>query len=605
MTILNSTWKLSNRGVNLMLAELEGNEIWITSNYAERNLVKQLPGVSYSRARDQWHVRATWVACISMRSLFGSSLTLGPELIEYGKTQAFIEKDLHALSKYMDLPNVRAQDYDPRLFGYQKAGAEFLRVGARVLLADDPGLGKTLQAISALQAFPVLVICPNSVKRTWSNEFAKWRPDIKVQIISGSSAQRRKQLKEDYDVAVINWESVRLHSRLAGYGSIRLNACGSCGGVPDPRPGEEYKGAVTEAKCEKHARELNLAGFKTVIVDEAHRMKDPNAKQTRAVWSVLHSAEYRYALTGTPVGDNVGDLWSILHGIDPDAFPVRSKFLDLYAVTRLNFFGGFEVLGLNPERREIFHRILSSYMRRTPKQLALPELPPKMPEVYRYVEMRPAQAKQYKQMRDGYLTLLDDGTPLVAATALTQLTRLRQFACATGTASPDGSAVLTEPSCKVDDLVEFISDNGGKQLVVAAVSKQLINLAAERLRKDGITYGLITGDQTLDERAAAERNFQAGKTQVVLLTEATGGTGITLTAADTIYFMERSYSVTENTQTEDRVYRIGSEIHQSISVVVAISCDTVEDDRELLLLQKEGRVEEVVQDRERLRRILE
>jgi SNF2 family DNA or RNA helicase len=416
--------------------------------------------------------------------------------------------------------------------------------------------------------------------------------------------QRRKQFKEEADVYIINWESVRLHSRLSGYGSIRLNSCAVCGGIPDPRPGEEYKGAVTEAKCEKHPRELNKIKWGTVIVDEAHRMKDPNAKQTRAVWSVLHSAGYRYALTGTPVGDNVGDLWSILHGIDPVAFPVRSKFLDLFAVTRLNFFGGFEVLGLNPERRSIFHRILSSYMRRTPKKLVLPELPPKMPETYRYVKMRPAQAKQYKQMADGMITLLDDGTPLVAATTLSQLTRLRQFASATGSVDPDGRVQLAEPSAKIDDLLDFIKDNGSKPLVVAAVSKQLINLAAARLAKEGITYGLITGDQTLDERAAAERAFQAGKLEVILLTQATGGTGITLTAADTIYFLERSYSKTDNQQTEDRVYRIGSEIHSSISVVVCITEDSVEDNRELLLAVKEGRIEEIVCDRERLRRVL-
>jgi SNF2 family DNA or RNA helicase len=581
-----------------MLAELEGDEIWVGSNYAERNLVKQLPGVSYSHAKEQWHLKASWTACLSMRALFGSSLTLGPNLAAYGAEQALAEQELHRLSKTMVYDG--DTEYDPRMFKYQKAGAEFLRTGAHVILGDDPGLGKTLQAISALQEFPALVICPNSVKRTWANEFAKWKPDVKVQVINGSATQRRKQLEGEYDVAVINWEAVRLHSKLSGYGSIRLQVCRSCGGIAEPRPGEEYKGAVTEAKCEKHQRELNTAGFKTVIVDEAHRMKDPNAKQTRAVWSVLHGARYRYALTGTPVGDNVGDLWSLLHGVDPVAFPVKSKFLDLYADTRLNFFGGFEVLGLNPERRDVFHRVLSSYMRRTPKKLALPELPPKMPETYRYVKMRPAQAKQYKQMRDGYLTLLDDGTPMVAATTLSQLTRLRQYACATG--STDGA--LAEPSCKVDDLVDFISDNGGKPLVVAAVSKQLINLAAARLGKEGCKIGLITGDQTLDERAAAERRFQSGELDVILLTQAAGGTGITLTAADTIYFMERSYSVTENTQTEDRVYRIGSEIHSSINVVVSISEGTVEDDRELRLAVKEGRIEEIVQDRERLRRVL-
>lgn len=587
-----------------MHAELEGDEIWIESNYTERNLVKQLPGVRFDKSRSEWHIKASWVACLTMRSLFGAALELGPELIAYGKAAYYAEQELHVLSKDMH-PSGR-YEFDSRLFGYQKAGAEFLKVSAHAILGDDPGLGKTLQAISALEEFPVLVISPNSVKRTWQSELNKWRPGLDVQVIDGSATQRRKQFKEvkENSVVIINWESVRLHSKLAGYGSIRLHACERCGGQPDPRAGEEYKGAVTEAKCEKHERELNSIKFGTVIVDEAHRMKDPNAKQTRAVWSVLHSARYRYALTGTPVGDHVGDLWSILHGVDPVAFPVRSKFLDIFAVTRLNFFGGFEVLGLNPEHKDSFYRILDSYMRRTPKKLALPELPDKMPEVYRYVKMRPAQAKQYKQMRDGYITLLDNGAPLVAATTLSQLTRLRQLASATGTADADGKIVLADPSAKVDDLVDFLQDFGGKPLVVAAVSKQLINLAARRLGKEKISYGLITGDQTLDERANTELDFQAGKLQVVLLTQATGGTGITLTAADTIYFLERSYSKTDNRQTEDRVYRIGSERHASINVIVCITEGTVEDNRELLLAVKDGRIEEVVRDRERLKRIL-
>ena len=592
-----------------MIAEYEDGSIWFTTSYAERSLIKQLPGVRFDRKRSQWYMHATWVACLTMRSLFKEALELGPKLKDWAWEEITEEEMLHDLSQRFEYNGVA---YDSRLFGYQAAGAEFMAYAKRAILADEPGLGKTAQTISALRAlkysgidiYPILVICPNGVKRTWEDEFRQWWPDgPAVQVVAGSAAQRRKQLTNcRYDVDVINWESVRLHSSVSSYGSIRLKACGKCGGIENPRSDEEYKSAVPESKCERHPRELNLNKYKTVIVDEAHNMKDPNAKQTRAVWSVLHSAKYRYCLTGTPIADNVGDLWSILHGLDGRAFPVRSKFLDTFATTHLNFYGGYEILGLRPERKETFQRILNAYMRRIPKSVALPQLPPRLPTQFRYVAMRPVQAKQYKQMQDGMLTLLDSGTPIAADRALSQFTRLRQFACATG-GEENGKIRLADPSCKVEDLLEFIADNPGP-LVVAAPSKQLINLAAKRLGKEKYKYGLITGDQSIDERHVTMLDFQAGKFDLVLLTTGAGGEGITLTRADTIYFMERSYSALENSQTEDRVYRIGSEIHDAVRVVVCITEGTIEDNRECSLAVKNERFEEVVQDKARMRRML-
>lgn len=592
-----------------MLAELKDGEIWITSSYAERHLIQQLPGVRFDRKAEQWHVPVTWVTCLTMRALFGTALRLGPALKAWALPEKYDEQHLQDLSVAMDAPQ---KGHDKRLFNYQRAGADFLFFNQRGLLGDEPGLGKTAQVIAAVKAmsdagmkvFPLLVVCPNSLKRTWQDEFATWWPGTAVQVVDGSAPARRRQLAStSASVHAVNWESVRLHSSVSAYGSIRLKACAKCGGLKNPREDEQHKGAVPEAQCEKHPRELNLHGYKTVIVDEAHRMKDPNAKQTRAVWSVLHGADYRFCLTGTPIADNVGDLWSLLHGIDPAAFPVRSKFLDAFATTQLNFFGGYEVLGLKPERSDVFHRILDLYMRRVPKELALPQLPPKLPPVYRRVKMRPAQAKQYKQMRDGMLTLLSDGTPLSADSNITQMTRLRQFACATG-ACENGSVRLADPSCKVDDLLEYLEDNP-KPLVVAAVSSQLIMLAAKRISKDTkLKYGLITGKQTIDERHAAMKAFQDGKTDLILMTIGAGGEGLTLTRADTMYFMERSYSLLANKQAEDRVYRIGSERHSSVSVVTCITEGTIEDSRELLLSVKEDRFEEVVRDRDRMKRIL-
>jgi SNF2 family DNA or RNA helicase len=103
----------------------------------------------------------------------------------------------------------------------------------RGLLADEPGLGKTAQAIRALKAlkdkgedvFPALVVCPNTLKTNWEREFDKWWPGINVQVIKGTPTQRRKAFEDEAEVYVINWESLRTHSRLSPYGSIALARC--------------------------------------------------------------------------------------------------------------------------------------------------------------------------------------------------------------------------------------------------------------------------------------------------------------------------------------------------------------------------------------------
>jgi SNF2 family DNA or RNA helicase len=181
--------------------------------------------------------------------------------------------------------------------------------------------------------------------------------------------------------------------------------------------------------------------------------------------------------------------------------------------------------------------------------------------------------------------------------------RLRQFSHATGSINDDGKLVLSEPSSKLDDLMEFYADNT-KPLVVFAASKQLIMLAAERFKKAKIPFGLVTGDQTIDERVNYVRMFQEGRLQILLCTLAAGGTGLTMTAADTVYFLERSYSRLENEQAEGRVYRIGSEQHASISVVICLAEQTIDDNKEAQLAIKEDRFQEIVRDTKTLKRML-
>lgn len=498
-----------------------------------------------------------------------------------------------------------------KLLGFQRSGVAFLVKSRRALLADPPGTGKTAQLIRTLQVlqemgenpFPALVVCPNSLKlSTWARELSTWAPELTYQVVDGHAGKRRKQLALESQVFILNWEAVRLHSRLAPYG------------------------VTTLTDKEKEPKELNELGLRTVILDEAHKAKDPSAAQTRAVWAVLHQAEFRFLATGTPVAQNVGDLWSLGHGLEPTWFPAKTKYLGYFADTSINQFGGLDVHGVRPEHRDDFFKIVEPLMRRIPKEAALPQLPPVLPDQIRHTVMGAKQKKAYDEMERDMIAQLDD--LVVAPNPLSQLTRLTQFASASAETVPGtrrqkitvmegGQYVekmidvptvdvkLTAPSAKVDDLVDLLEEMGEDEpLVVAAVSRQLIELAADRLKKLKITHGLITGAQSQYERDQAVQQFQNGIIRVVLLTVGAGAEGITLTRSRTLLFMQTPYSNVQYLQARDRVHRIGSERHDAIRIIKQVTPGTVEERREELLATKQMRMEEVVRDRETLAKLL-
>jgi SNF2 family DNA or RNA helicase len=496
------------------------------------------------------------------------------------------------------------------LFDYQAVGAAWLATARQGLLMDEQGLGKTTQAIHAVRAlyeagedpFPVFIVCPNSVKPTWKREFEEWWPGIEVQVIKGGAAQRRKQLEKPAHVYVLNWESIRLHSRLAPYGAIALKRCKECGGEDE---------RVTHARCETHLRELNQLTFGTIIADEIHRSKSPSAKQTRALWSISDKAEFRFALTGTPIANAPDDLWSILRFLSPAEFPSRSRYVQRWCAQSFNAFGQPTVIGLRPETRDEFFRITNSRMRRMPKSLVLDFLPPVIKE-RRDVEMNDKQKKAYDDMRDHQIAMLDEESVLSTTSPLTKLMRLMQFASSHATieTQPDGSELvrLAEPSNKIDAFVEDLTsgDFGEDSIVVMAESRQLIDLLSKRLDKlgPGYEHGLITGGISGDERQRHIDEFQAGKTRLILCTIKAGGTGLTLTKARVIVFLQRSWSVVDQKQAEARVHRIGSEMHDSILQVDYVAPDTVEEVQIHALEGKGERLEEIVRDRDLMIRVL-
>lgn len=569
----------------------------VETTYQDRHLMTELPGGRFNRQLQGWIAPLSWATCVTLRGLFGDRLEIGDDLQSWAWEQrnsriepAFQIRNLLELPASMPFPELDEVEKGStlKLFPYQRVDVKFLMLNERALLANEPGLGKTGVLIRFLQVlkltgkepFPAVVICPNSLKfAVWQRELAAWAPEFSVQVVDGSAGKRRKQLTSKADIVIINWDSIRLHSRLAAYGSINL----------------------TDA--ERLEKELNELRPRAVFMDEAHRLKSPQTAWTRAAWAIAHQARYRVAATGTPVTDHVGDMWSLGHALEPTWFPAKTKYMNRYAQVSLNFFGGAEVVGVNPHTKDELFAILDPLTRRVPKLLALPQLPPKLPPQYRHTPMSTKQQKAYDQMRADMLALLDGGL-LIAGDDRVKFLRLMQFASAAAEITEDDQVKLTMPSTKVDDMVDLLEEMGEAPLVVAAVSRQLIELAGKKLEQLKITHGYVTGAQTPAERRVAVDSFQAGRIRVILLTLGAGAEGITLTRADTMLFLQEDFSEVVNRQAQDRVHRIGSEIHESIRIIKQITPNSVEERKLELLEGKRTRMEEILRDEDSIRYLL-
>jgi SNF2 family DNA or RNA helicase len=624
----------------------------IRTDWSDKELVKDCPGTYWDGKRKTWHCPRTLAAVYQLRAIFGSRLDYSDEVEEWIRP----EKERMEYARWLSRSLEPAQQYDLSggLYPWQAVDLEW---GWTVLapateghaqgglLGNDQGTGKTISAVELIHmmthlqdVFPALVICPNSVVRVWRDEFPRWFPDASVYVIRGTAPARKKliaqALADPMGVMVINYEGVRSHSKLAPYGSTRLKRCERCGGakpevIPVHQQDEEGRFVfnddgspymvdtimnahelVKPAQCHVHPKEFNGAGIRTVVIDEAQALADPTSQQTRACWAVCHdpSVTRRLATTGTPISNNMTELYGIMHAIQPDEYPVRSGYIARYGQQVWNAYGGYDVKGFRQDNAPELFAFLDPRYRRITKAQVAPWLPPKV-RTHRFVELPPKMRKAYDEMDKRLITRLDDGTILMAGTALVETTRLIQLSSSYGTVetvqqwNPDlgvmedvDKYLLRDPSPKIDELLQVLSERGpDRPLAAYAVSKQLITMASARLAKEGVTHGLITGDQHHLERDRALDDFQAGRLACLLFNDA-GGVGLTMTAADTVCRLQRSWSILRNLQVEDRAHRIGSEIHDQIDIIDVIAEGTIEEDQLVALLEKLEFLEQLRRD---------
>jgi SNF2 family DNA or RNA helicase len=569
---------------------------------AEWDLAKQVPGATIGKD-DIWRTGLSWAGYASMRHIFfHQGITIWPALEAWGK-QALADaqqryqlrgaidcvyEDMRRELQEMDRPGTTLEPF-------QRGDVAWQMTYRRSILGSERGNGKTPPTIRSMQLLhakgelgPALVICPDSSPLAWQRKLAAWAPEIRTVLITDKAADRRKAIAAlkagEADVGIIIWQNIARHTRIAHYPGLAFTKCDEHGGMT----------GKTRVQCQVHPKEFNLIDpdgdekakdnqwrFRTVVIDEAHHAANPKSQQTRAVWWLAHQADTVWATTGTLTTTDVGTLWPVLHAIDPVAFPVKSKYLDLFAVKDFAFMGKGEViLDLRPDTADLFHWIVDGYFRRIPRQFARTGAPRLLEPEFLYADMTPKQAKLYATVVKAGLAELD-GQRLVPDNAAVKVGRLCQLASSMielydgedplGFTAP-AQVKLVPPSNKISALIDVLWDRPG-QWVVAANSPSLIAMAEEKLRERQITSTHIIGGMSYAQKDAAAQAFQRGEHRVCFITDA-GGEAIDLFAARGIIWIQPDPSFVSREQKTGRVDRHGQT--DDVEQIVILAPGTVD-----------------------------
>jgi len=430
---------------------------------------------------------------------------------------------------------------------YQKLGLSWFRflrdVECGGCLADDMGLGKTVQVLALLDSIRAgsngrqitsLVVAPRSLIFNWMAEARRFTPELRVLDHTGMDRTKGNDHFSDYDVV------------LTTYGTLRRDI--------------------------KH---LSEAPFEYVILDEAQAIKNALSQSAKA--ARLLQARHRLALSGTPIENHIGELWSLFEFLNPGMLGASSAF-------RLRG-PGAETAG--PESRELLARALRPFILRRTKEHVAPELPPRMEQTL-YCELEAPQRKHYEELRAYYRASLlskvkSDGIGRSKIQVLEALLRLRQAACHPGLIDPNRAS---EPSAKLETLfpeVESVIAGGHKALVFSQFTSFLA-IVRSRLDELGVTYCYLDGGSR-DREAQVQRFQNDPEVKLFLISLKAGGVGLNLTAADYVFLLDPWWNPAAEAQAIDRAHRIGQDRH--VFAYRLVAKDTVEE--KILELQSSKR----------------
>lgn len=444
------------------------------------------------------------------------------------------------------------------LYPFQVEGVSFLKKARRCILGDEMGLGKTLQTIMAIKdKQKVLIVVPNTLKKTWVNELVKWVPECKddIVVIQGTPLKRDFQFTLKSRFVIMNYELVRLH-----------------------------------------AENLQDIQWDCIVVDEAHKIKNRKAQITQCLKKNAKS-DCIYLLSGTPMMNRPDELWSLLNYIQPKVFSSYWKFAQEYCLVTHNGWG-YDVGPVNPANLPKLRRILGTLMLRRKKTEVWKDMPPKTIQKL-WVELDEKTRAVYKNLVDK-MRAEYEGQEISTTIVLALITRLKQLTIDPKLmleVQPD-DMLLEGP--KVDALLE-IARGTDERIVVFSQYAKAIRALSRTLDKEGISNVYMTGDTPTEAREAMIQKFHTPDgPQVFMSTTQAGGVGITLTAASIAVFMDKMWTPAANLQAQDRIHRIGQE--KPCQIIELLAEGTVEEKIEALLESKAADFEAVIEGAAQLRK---
>lgn len=441
---------------------------------------------------------------------------------------------------------------------YQQRGVQWMQTLDRLrlggVLADDMGLGKTVQVIALLLSArdpektvgtiqPALVVAPTTLTYNWLSELERFAPDLSVMVMAGTAAQRASQIRHvkevgDVDVLITSYPLIRQDIQL-----------------------------------------LSEIDFRFAILDEAQHIKNAGSKAAIAVRQI--HAQTRFALTGTPLENGVGELWSIFNFVLPGYLLSYGAFMRRYQD--------------GSDAEELRSRISPFLMRRLKKDV-LTELPDKI-ETVMTAQMSPEQSKVYQatmlRLRDRVDTIVKEkGFERGRTEVLAAITQLREICCHPALVLDD----YTGTSGKLDLLLEILPEAiaKGRRVLLFSAFTSMLKILRRELENSGYVCMYLDGDTPAPRRVEMCEQFNAGAegAQIFLISLKAGGTGLNLTGADMVIHYDPWWNPAAEEQATDRAYRIGQT--KKVEVIRLVTHASIEEQVVALGQRKKALFEQLI-----------
>ena len=444
----------------------------------------------------------------------------------------------HDLTHPEDFP-MKVLNIQADLRGYQKKGIQWLQMlhhyGFGGILADDMGLGKTLQTIAFLSSqvqadTSVLILAPSGLIYNWADEFQKFAPDLDVAVVHGLKSHRESILAENHQIYVTSYATFRQDSEI-------------------------YR---------------NLS-FDFLFLDEAQVMKNAQTKIAQSLRRFVVPSVF--ALSGTPIENHLGELWSIFQIVLPGLLPAKKEFMKL-----------------STERVAQF---IKPFVMRRKKEEVLTELPDLIEVVYKNEledQQKAIYLAQLQQMQERLGQVSDSEFQRNRVEILTGLMRLRQIC--------DTPALFMEDyqgeSGKLDSLRDLLVQiaEGGHRVLIFSQFRGMLDRIEQELPDLGLTSFKITGSTPSQERQEMTKAFNQGERDVFLISLKAGGVGLNLTGADTVILVDLWWNPAVESQAIGRAHRMGQE--QAVEVYRLVTRGTIEEKIQELQEKKKNLVSEIL-----------